>query len=149
MATKNNGPQWEAMFDQAAAMAADRHLAGTLSKIKRIRGWQHRQPPHSAANNSWHHAELLYLEALVLERARHFQKAKAVRTKLAELFLKESRLWGDKWFLPWCRPCASRSLGFAPNWYSVAVEMRTDARAEGMEAALQASAASADLPNRK
>jgi hypothetical protein len=136
MPSKNNGPQWEAMFDQAVVMAAGRELANTLSKIRRIRAWQRRQPPHSAANNSWHDAELLYLEALVLERARHLQKARVVRVKLAGLFVTNSRLWGDKWFLPWCRPCASRSLGFAPNWYSVALELRSESRPEAVEAAL-------------
>ena len=136
MPSKNNGPQWEAMFDEAVALAATRHLGSTLSKIKRIRSWQRRQ--YGAANTLWHKAELFWLEGLILERARHVRRAEAIWTRLAELYLAETKTWGDKWFLPWCTPCASRSLGFAPNWYSVALQLRSvSGGVEDLRASLQ------------
>ena len=114
--------QWENMFDEAVDLAARRKLSETLSKINRIRSYQRRQGS-SLENNSWHVAELLYLEAVVLERARHFERAKAVRMKLAKLYLNQTRLRANQWLLPFCQRCASRKLDFAPNWFTVAKEM--------------------------
>ena len=123
--SKRAAAKWEEMFDEAVALASARQLAATLSKIKRIRSWQ-RQTDHGAANNSWHDAELLYLEALALDRARQTQKAQPVWTKLTKLYLKEKRQRGDDWFLPFCKRCASRTLGFAPSWYVIACEVRSE-----------------------
>lgn len=137
MTVKNTAPRWEAMFDDAVASAASRKLGSTVSMIRRIRRWQRHQYIHGPANHAWHLAELLWLEGVVLERARHFQRANTVWLKLADLYQVEAARWGDRWFLPWCRECASRQLGFAPNWYSVALQLREVSGSEALAALLQ------------
>jgi len=67
--------RWETLFDEAVTLASRRRLSSSLSMIKRIRSWQHRQ---SFENHSWHNAELLWLQGLVLERARQRTKARSV-----------------------------------------------------------------------
>lgn len=111
--------RWESSFDQAVETASQRKLAKTLSLLSRVRSWQRRQTEHSLENHDWHSAELLWLEGVVLERARRRAQAGQVWVRLARLF--EHRFRRNKtWMLPLCERCAERSLGFAPNWFAAA-----------------------------
>jgi hypothetical protein len=115
--------RWEELFDKAVELAANRRLSATLSLIKRIRAWQHRQPRHGNENHSWHDAELSWLQGVVLERARQRTRASRIWHRLGRFL--ETELKSEDWFLPKCGRCAERSLGFAPNWFSVASALRT------------------------
>jgi hypothetical protein len=114
--------RWETLFDEVAAVAASRRLSAPLSLIKRLRAWQHRQTRHGNENHSWHDAELLWLQGVALERARQRSKARVVWHRLARVFQTELR--HEDWFLPRCPRCAERTLGFAPNWFTVASQLR-------------------------
>jgi tetratricopeptide (TPR) repeat protein len=115
--------RWETLFDQAVTLAAARRLSDTLSMLKRIRSWQHRQNRYGKENHDWHDAELLWLQGVVLERARQPSKADPVWLRLARVYKDIARL-GESAFLPRCTRCAERVLGFAPSWFSVATQLR-------------------------
>jgi tetratricopeptide (TPR) repeat protein len=115
--------RWEALFDQAVAFAADRRVSDTLSMLKRIRSWQHRQSRYGYENHDWHDAELLWLQGVVLEHAGQSSKADPVWLRLARLYKSIAR-GGESSFLPRCARCAERELGFAPRWFSVATRLR-------------------------
>jgi hypothetical protein len=44
---------------------------------------------------------------------------------MIRLGMLEADLKDECWFLPYCSRCAERVLGFAPNWFAVASELRT------------------------
>jgi tetratricopeptide (TPR) repeat protein len=115
--------RWEMLFDKAVVLASQRRLSDTLSMLKRIRSWQHRQSRHSTQNHDWHDAELLWLQGVVLERAGQTAKASEVWQRLGRLFEVIARR-GESSFLPQCARCAERLLGFAPSWFSVATQLR-------------------------
>jgi hypothetical protein len=114
--------RWEELFDELVVIAASRRLSLTLNLIKRLRAWQHRQPEHGNENHRWHDAELWWIQGVVLERARQRSRAKVVWRRLSTVL--ETDLKGEHWFLPTCPRCAERVLGFAPNWFTVASELR-------------------------
>jgi hypothetical protein len=91
--------------------------------LKRIRSWQHRQSRYGKENHDWHDAELLWLQGVVLERARQPSKADPVWLRMARVYRDITRL-GESAFLPRCSRCAERVLGFAPSWFSVATRLR-------------------------
>jgi tetratricopeptide (TPR) repeat protein len=91
--------------------------------LKRIRSWQHRQKRYGKENHDWHDAELLWLQGVVLERARQPSKADSIWLRLARVYKDIARL-GESAFLPRCARCAERVLGFAPSWFSVATQLR-------------------------
>jgi tetratricopeptide (TPR) repeat protein len=115
--------RWETLFDQAVTLADARRLSDTLSMLKRIRAWQHRQSRYGKENHDWHDAELLWLQGVVLERARQPTKADPVWLRLARVYEVIAR-GGESAFLPRCARCAERVLGFAPSWFSVATRLR-------------------------
>jgi tetratricopeptide (TPR) repeat protein len=115
--------RWETLFDQAVTLADARRLSDTLSMLKRIRSWQHRQTRYGRENHDWHDAELLWLQGVVLERARQPSKADPVWLRLAQVYQVIARS-GESAFLPRCARCAERVLGFAPSWFSVATQLR-------------------------
>jgi tetratricopeptide (TPR) repeat protein len=114
--------RWETLFDEAVALASNRHLSDTLSMLTRIRSWQHRQTRNGTQNHDWHDAELLWLQGVVLERARQGAKAAGVWQRLARRFKVIARR--ESSFLPQCARCAERVLEFAPSWFSVATQLR-------------------------
>jgi hypothetical protein len=61
--------RWETLFEQAVTLAQDGCISETLSMLKRIRSWQHRQSRNRKENHDWHNAEVLWLQGVVLERA--------------------------------------------------------------------------------
>ena len=103
--------RWETLFDQAVTLAEARRLSDTLSILKRIRSWQHRQKRYGKENHDWHDAQLLWLQGVVLERARQPSKADSVWLRLARVYKDIARL-GESAFLPRCARCAERVLGF-------------------------------------
>src|SRR5687767_8596422 len=111
------------LFDQAVALAEARRLSDTLSMLKRIRSWQHRQSRYGKENHDWHDAELLWLQGVVLERARQPSRADRVWLRLARVYKEIARL-GESSFLPRCARCAERVPGFALSWFSVATQLR-------------------------
>ena len=115
--------RWETLFDQAVALADAGRLSDTLSMLKRIRSWQHRHSRYGKENHDWHDAELLWLQGVVLERARQPSKADPVWLRLARVY-KDIARHGESAFLPRCGRCAERVLGFAPSWFSVATQFR-------------------------
>ena len=115
--------RWETLFDQAVSLADARRLSDTLSMLKRIRSWQHRQKRYGRDNHDWHDAELLWLQGVVLERARQPLRAGSVWLRLARAYQGISS-HGESAFLPRCAHCAERVLGFAPSWFSVATQLR-------------------------
>lgn len=114
--------RWETLFDEAVALASNRRLSDTLSMLTRIRSWQHRQTRNGTQNHDWHDAELLWLQGVILERARQGAKAADVWQRLARLFKVIARR--ESSFLPQCARCAERVLEFAPSWSSVATQLR-------------------------
>ncbi len=115
--------RWETLFDQAVALAGDKRFSDTLSMLKRIRSWQHRQKRYGKENHDWHDAEILWLEGVVLERAGQPLTADPIWLRLARAY-KELARRGESSFLPRCARCAERVLQFAPNWFSVATQLR-------------------------
>jgi len=113
--------RWEALFDQAVTLAGEKRLSDTLGMLKRIRSWQHRQSRHGKENHDWHDAELLWLQGIVLERAG--QPSEVIWRRLAGVY-KELARRGESSFLPLCARCAERVFPFAPNWFSVATQLR-------------------------
>jgi hypothetical protein len=112
------GTRWELECDAAVASANRRRLSETLGRIHRLRSWQRRQTKFSRDNHEWHEAELLWLEGVVLERARRYQQARIVWGKLAEICRRNRGK--EAWFLPHCPACAARKLGFAISWLDAA-----------------------------
>ena len=115
--------RWETLFDQAVGLAQDGCTSETLSILKRIRSWQHRQSRHGKENHNWHDAELLWLQGVILERAGQSSDAAVVWGRLARVYKEIARL-GDSSFLPRCARCAERVLQFAPSWFAVAAQLR-------------------------
>ena len=119
--------RWETLFDQAVTLAQDGSISETLSMLKRIRSWQHRQSRYGKENHDWHDAELLWLQGVVLERAGQRSDADATWRRLARVYKEILRL-GESSFLPKCARCAERVLQFAPSWFSVATQLRRPGR---------------------
>jgi hypothetical protein len=113
--------RWDDLFDRAVESASRRRLAETLTLVNQARSWQRRQSPE--INTNWHRAELLWLEGVILERARRRTQAARVWTKLATFFERHFRRT-EFWMLPTCRRCAGRKLDFAPNWFTAAHRLR-------------------------
>jgi hypothetical protein len=116
------GTRWEAEFDQAVSRAASRQLTETLGRIHRLRSWQRRQTRFSRENHEWHEAELLWLEGVVLERARRHRQATSVWATLGAIC--HTNRSSEAWFLPNCPACAARKLGFALSWLDAALIVR-------------------------
>lgn len=85
--------RWETLFDQAVTLADARRLSDTLSMLKRIRSWQHRQKRYGRENHDWHDAEVLWLQGVVLERARQPSKADPVWLRLAQVYQPHRETW--------------------------------------------------------
>src|SRR5262245_45015130 len=94
--------RWEREFDAALASASRRHLADSLGRSRRLRAWQRRQPENGLENHSWHEAELLWLEGIVLERAGQSRGAAQAWARLADLYCRSV---GEAWLLPRCHTC--------------------------------------------
>jgi hypothetical protein len=124
--------RWETLFDQAVGLAQDGCTSETLSILKRIRSWQHRQSRHGKENHNWHDAELLWLQGVILERAGQSSDAAVVWGRLARVYKEIARL-GDSSFLPRCARCAERVLQFAPSWFAVAAQLRDRAGDQDVE----------------
>src|SRR5690349_9745389 len=112
---------WDESLDDVVAEAASGRLAEALALLKRLR----RKDRGGLINHTWHDAEMLWLEAVVLEHARDAERAAAVWQRLARLFSTIAPL--ERYFLPICGYCADRELGFAPNWFTVASALRETA----------------------
>lgn len=119
--------RWETLFDQAVTLAQDGCTSETLSMLKRIRSWQHRQGRYGKENHDWHDAELLWLQGVILEHAGQSSDAAVVWRRLARVYKDIARL-GESSFLPRCARCAERVLQFAPNWFTVATQLRDRAK---------------------
>lgn len=117
------GNRWEQEFDIAVRSAAALRLRESREHIHRLRAWQRRRTRHGRENHAWHEAELLWLEGVILERARRTQQASVVWRRLAGIFAEHRHLEG--WFLPGCPTCASRQVPFTVSWLSVARSLRS------------------------
>jgi hypothetical protein len=129
-----DGARWEREFDEVVRVAGRRRLRESLERIHRLRSWQRRQAEHGVENHSWHDAELLWLEGVVLERARRTRRAALVWARLATLL--EDAGASEAWYLPRCHTCARRELTFAPSWLTTARRLRAE---RGDQATLVAS----------
>jgi tetratricopeptide (TPR) repeat protein len=118
--------RWEGLLDDASAAAAGSRLSDALVQLRRLRAWQRRRNRGGLTNHEWHDAELLWLEGVVLEHAHDSAGAAAVWLRLARLFTTIAP--HERYFLPKCSYCAERELGFAPNWFSVATQLRDRAQ---------------------
>jgi hypothetical protein len=114
--------RWEEEFDGAVAATAARRLRDAMSRIHRLRAWQHRQTEYGPTNHSWHDAELAWLEGVLLFRARRTKESAHAWARLAAVFKRAGGLEG--FYLPQCARCAARVLPFAPSFLSVARALR-------------------------
>ena len=119
-----DGTRWEREFDEVIRVAEGRRLRESLERIHRLRSWQRRQAEHGVENHPWHDAELLWLEGVILERARRSREAAPVWTRLARLLETAGAL--EDWYLPRCHTCARRELPFAPSWLTTARQLRAE-----------------------
>jgi hypothetical protein len=119
-----DGTRWEREFDEVIRAAGRRRLRESLERINRLRSWQRRQAEHGVENHSWHDAELLWLEGVILERARRRREAARVWTRLAALLERAGA--SEDWFLPRCHSCARRELPFALSWLMAARLLRRE-----------------------
>lgn len=139
--------RWEMLFETAVTLAASRRLFATVSMLKRLLSWQHRQKDFGATNNKWHDAELLWLEGVALERARRRGRAKTIWLRLAKLYDRQVLPipYGGDLFLTYpCQQCSTRTLGFADNWYSVALQLRSVSGVEALARSLENHARGTD-----
>ena len=115
--------EWERHFESAVDLAVHGKTTASLAKVARLRRWQRRQPLNGLDNHSWHDAELLWLEGVLLERSRQARKARLVWTRVARLLAAAIRA-GETWFLPRCETCARRPAVLAPQWLGTARRLK-------------------------